>query len=146
MEDKVRRHDLLVTEEEMAQFYEKRLPGIFDIRTLQRLIRDRGDDAFLRMSEEDLLAREPDTEEIALFPETVSAGGWRLDCVYRFEPGKPEDGVTLKIPVHAVPSVPAASLDWAVPGLLREKVLALLKGLPKEYRKQLMPLSRDLRR
>jgi ATP-dependent helicase HrpA len=94
------------------------------------------------MNEEDLLARDPDTEKIALYPETVSAGGWRLDCLYRFEPGNKEDGVTLRIPVHAVYTVPAASLDWAVPGLLREKVLALLKGLPKEYRKQLMPLAR----
>ncbi|MBN2438970.1 MAG: ATP-dependent RNA helicase HrpA [Deltaproteobacteria bacterium] len=141
MEEKLRRHDLLVGAEEMAQFYEKRLPGICDIRTLQRMIRDRGGDAFLRMREEDLLAREPETAEIALFPETVTTGGWRLDCVYHYEPGKPEDGVTLKIPVQAGPVVSAAVLDWAVPGLLREKITALLKGLPKEYRKKLMPLA-----
>jgi ATP-dependent helicase HrpA len=141
MEEKVRRHDLLVGEEEMAQFYEKRIPGIFDIRTLQRMVRDRGDDAFLRMREEDLLVRSPDSAEIALFPEAVSTGGWRLDCVYRFDPGKPEDGVTLKIPVQAAHSIPAAALDWSVPGLLREKIAALLRGLPKEYRKKLMPLA-----
>ncbi len=141
MEEKVRRHDLLIGEEEMAQFYEKRLPGIFDIRTLQRLIRDKGDDAFLRMSEEDLLVKKPDPEEIALYPEAVSTGGWRLPFVYRFEPGKPLDGITLKIPVQAIPSLPADTLDWAVPGLLREKVMALLRGLPKEYRKRLQPLN-----
>jgi ATP-dependent helicase HrpA len=141
MEEKVRRHDLLVGEEEMAQFYEKRLPGIFDIRTLQRLVRDRGGDAFLRMREEDLLIQSPDSEEMALFPEAVSAGGWRLDCVYRFDPGKPADGITLKIPVQAAPSLPPAALDWAVPGLLREKIAALLRGLPKEFRKKLMPLT-----
>ncbi len=141
MEEKVRRHDLLIGDEEIAQFYEKRLPGITDIRSLQRLIRDRGSDGFLRMNEEDLLVKPPDPEEIARFPSAVSAGGWRLDCVYRFDPGKPLDGVTLKIPVHAVPSLPAASLDWAIPGLLKEKVLALLRGLPKEYRKRLQPLN-----
>ncbi|MCX5838821.1 MAG: ATP-dependent RNA helicase HrpA [Deltaproteobacteria bacterium] len=141
MEEKVRRHDLLIGEEEMAHFYEKRLPGIFDIRTLQRMVRDRGGDAFLRMREEELLIQSPDSAEIALFPEAVSTGGWRLDCVYRYEPGKPEDGVTLKIPVQAAPSVPAAALDWAVPGLLRKKIAALLRGLPKEYRKKLLPLA-----
>ena len=141
MEEKVRRHDLLVSEEEIAQFYEKRLPGIFDIRTLQRFVRDHGGDAFLRMREEDLLIQAPDSEEMALFPEAVSAGGWRLDCVYRFDPGKPADGITLKIPVHAAPSLPPAALDWAVPGLLREKIAALLRGLPKEFRKKLMPLA-----
>jgi len=141
LEDKIRRRDLLVSEEAIAEFYEKRLPGIFDIRTLQRLVRDRGDDGFLRMREEDLLCKQPDPDELALFPETVSAGGWRLACVYRFEPGKSEDGVTLKIPARAASAVPAASLDWTVPGLLRGKVLALLKGLPKEYRKRLLPLA-----
>ncbi|MHB8769656.1 MAG: ATP-dependent RNA helicase HrpA [Syntrophales bacterium] len=141
LEEKVRRHDLLIGEEQMAQFYEKRLPAISDIRSLRGLIRDRGSDGFLRMTEEDLLVKPPDPEEIALFPSTVAAGGWRLDCIYRFEPGKPLDGVTLKIPVHAAPSLPAHSLDWAVPGLLKEKVLALLRGLPKEYRKKLQPLA-----
>jgi ATP-dependent helicase HrpA len=105
------------------------------------MVRDRGGDAFLRMREEDLLVQSPDSTEIALFPEAVSSGGWRLDCVYRYDPGKPEDGVTLKIPVQAAPSIPAAALDWAVPGLLREKIAALLRGLPKEYRKKLLPLA-----
>ncbi len=141
MEDKVRRHDLLVGEEEMAQFYEKRLPGICDIRTLTRLVRDRGDDAFLRMKEEDLLAGQPDPAEIALYPEAVSTGAWRLPLAYRFEPGHPLDGVTLKVPVQAIPALPAEQLDWAVPGLLREKVMALLRSLPKQYRKQIQPLA-----
>lgn len=141
MEEKVRRRNLLVGEEEMAQFYEKRLAGIFDVRTLLRLLRDRGDDAFLRMREEDLLIQSPDTEEMALFPESVSAGGWRMECVYRFDPGKQTDGITIKIPLQAAPSIPPATLDWALPGLLRDKITALLRGLPKEFRKKLMPLN-----
>jgi len=141
MEEKIRRHDLLVDEEEIARFYENRLPGIFDIRTLQRMVRDRGDDSFLLMKEEDLLVKEPDSREIALYPDSVSAAGWKLECNYRFAPGKSEDGITLKIPVQSVPSVPGASLDWEVPGLLQEKIAALLRSLPKEYRKKLMPLT-----
>ncbi|MCL2669726.1 MAG: ATP-dependent RNA helicase HrpA, partial [Syntrophaceae bacterium] len=141
IEDKLRRRDIVTSEETMAQFYEKRLACIYDIRTLQRLIRDQGSDSFLRMRDEDLLAREPDAEELALFPEGVSAGGWKLGLSYRYAPGHKEDGVTLKIPVQAIPAVPETSLDWAVPGLLREKILRLLKGLPKEYRKRLMPLN-----
>jgi ATP-dependent helicase HrpA len=141
LEEKIRRHDLLVGEEEIAAFYENRLPGVFDIRTLQRLVRDRGDDSFLLMKEEDLLVQEPDSGEIELYPDSVSASGWKFECNYRFAPGQPEDGITLKIPVHSVPSVPAASLDWSVPGLLREKIAALLRALPKEYRKKLIPLA-----
>jgi ATP-dependent helicase HrpA len=140
-EERVRRHDLLIDEEAMTQFYEKRLPWIFDIRTLQRLIRDRGGDAFLRMKEKDLLVKEPDLGEIALFPEAVSTGGWNLECLYRFDPGNSNDGITLKVPVQAIPSIPVAGMDWEVPGLVKEKVITLLKGLPKEYRKRLQPIS-----
>jgi ATP-dependent helicase HrpA len=141
LEEKIRRRDLLVDREAMAQFYEKRLPGIFDIRTLQHLIREKENDLFLRMNEADILVKAPDSEEIALFPEAVSVGSWRLDCVYHFSPGKPEDGITMKIPVSAIPSLPVASLDWTVPGILKEKSMALLRGLPKEYRKRLQPFS-----
>lgn len=141
MERKLRRQDLLVDEEKMAQFYEDRLPGVFDIRTLQRLVRDRAGDAFLRMEEKDLLARSPDSAEVSLFPEVVSTGGWSLDCVYRYDPGAAVDGITLKIPLRASRDVSAVFLDWAVPGLLRERIGALLRGLPKEFRKKLIPLS-----
>jgi ATP-dependent helicase HrpA len=144
MEEKIRRRDLLASEEEMAAFYEKRLPGICDMRTVQRLIRECGNDLFLRMSEEDLLVKLPDRDELVLYPESVDAGGWRLECRYHFDPGKPDDGITLKIPAHAVSSLPSAALDWAVPGLLRNKVMALLKRLPKEYRKQLQPLAQTV--
>ncbi|MBM4314041.1 MAG: ATP-dependent RNA helicase HrpA, partial [Deltaproteobacteria bacterium] len=140
-EEKIRRRDLLIDEEAMAQFYAQRLPVVFDIRTLQRLIRDRAGDAFLRMREEDILVKAPDLGEIALYPEAVSTGGWSLECRYRFNPGRADDGITLKVPVHAVPSIPAAGMDWEVPGLLKQKVMALLKGLPKEYRKRLLPLG-----
>jgi ATP-dependent helicase HrpA len=140
-EEKVRRHDLLIDDDAMVQFYEKRLPGIFDIRTLQRLIRDLGGDDLLWMKEEDILVKAPDLGEIALFPEAVSTGGWNLECLYRFDPGHSDDGITLKIPVHAIPSIPAAGMDWEVPGLVKEKIMALLKGLPKEYRKRLLPLN-----
>jgi ATP-dependent helicase HrpA len=141
LEERIRRRDLLVSEEALASFYGQQLPQVYDIRTLQRLIRDRGGDAFLRMTEAELLARAPDPQEIALYPDAVSANGWRLECLYRFAPGQPEDGVTVKIPVQAVDSVQPEALDWAVPGLLRERILALLKGLPKEYRRQLLPLA-----
>ena len=141
MEDKIRRRNLLAGEDELARFYQKRLSGIYDTRTLQKLIRDRGRDEFLRMKEEDVLLRMPEEDELALYPDDVILDGHRFTCDYRYEPGHPEDGVTVKIPLHMISTVPAASADWIVPGLLRERITALLKGLPKEYRKKLQPLS-----
>jgi ATP-dependent helicase HrpA len=80
MEDKIRRRNLLAGEDELAQFYQKRLPGIYDTRTLQKLIRDRGMDGFLRMKEEDVLLRIPEEDELALYPDDVILDGHRFTC------------------------------------------------------------------
>lgn len=141
MEDKLRRRDILVGEETLAAFYESRLEGVFDIRTLCKRIKENGGDDFLRMREEDLLRYRPDENEISLYPDRLRLGQWDLSLAYRFDPLKPDDGVTLKVPQRLVSLVPAESVDWAVPGLLREKITGLLKGLPKSYRKKLLPLA-----
>jgi ATP-dependent helicase HrpA len=141
MEDKIRRRNLLAGEDELARFYQERIPGIYDTRTLQKLIRDRGSDEFLRMRQEDVLARMPEENEFAQYPDGVTLAGHRFTCDYRYEPGHPKDGVTVKIPLHMISTVPAASADWIIPGLMRERITALLRGLPKEYRKKLQPLS-----
>ena len=141
MEDKIRRRNLLAGEDELAGFYQQRLSGMYDTRSLQKLIRDRGSDRFLRMREEDILARIPEEDEFAQYPDDVTLAGHRFTCDYHYEPGHPKDGVTVKVPLHMISTVPTASTDWIVPGLMRERIAALLKGLPKEYRKKLQPLS-----
>ena len=141
MEDKIRRRNLLAGEHELARFYQDRLTGTYDVRTLQKLIRERGSDDFLRMKEEDVLARFPGDNELTLYPDEVVLDGHRFMCNYNYEPGHPEDGVTLKVPLHMISTVSAASADWIIPGLIREKIAAHLKSLPKEYKKKLQPLS-----
>ncbi|MGO9139521.1 MAG: ATP-dependent RNA helicase HrpA [Syntrophales bacterium] len=141
MEDRIRRRNLLAGEDELARFYRERLPGIYDTRTLQKLIKDKGSDGFLRMREEDVMVRLPEEDELAQFPHDVTLDGHRFTCDYRYEPGHPEDGVTVKVPLHMISAVPAAAVDWIVPGLVRERIAALIKGLPKEYKKKLQPLA-----
>lgn len=141
MEDKLRRRNLLVSEDRMAAFYEDRLRGVCDTRTLQKLLLDRKDDGFLRMSEEDLLLSVPEEDELSLYPDEVVLDRLRYRCFYRFEPSGSDDGITVKVPFNALSLVPEKALDWQLPGLLREKISALVKGLPKEYRRRLQPLS-----
>lgn len=141
MEDRIRRADLLATDEAITQFYEARLPGVYDIRTLRKLIKDRGGDSFLRMQEKDVLSSIPDPDELALYPEELIMGDKPFPLTYRFAPGNMDDGVTVKIPVHLLPVLEPGKTDWLVPGLLREKIICLLKGLPKEHRKRLLPLN-----
>jgi len=141
MEDKIRKRDILVSDAELFEFYHKRLNGCYDMRTLSRRIKQKGGDLFLRMKLEDILRYHPDEKELSLYPDRINLGDHGFDCVYKFDPDKNEDGATVKIPVSHAPRVPWESLDWLVPGLYREKITALIKGLPKVFRKKLVPIA-----
>jgi len=140
MEEKLRRRDILASDEVQAEFYSRRFPGVFDLNGLDDMIRRAGNDEFLRMKEEDLLRSAPDEENLAMFPDRMTVGDRRFEATYKFAPGAGEDGVTLKIPSDLIRNVPAEPLEWGVPGQYKEKITALIKGLPKKYRKLLVPV------
>jgi ATP-dependent helicase HrpA len=144
MEDKLRRRDILVGDLALFEFYSERLKGVSDISSLGKIIKEKGDDGFLRLKEDDLMLYRPDEAELAQYPDRFNAGGRTYPCVYAFAPGRDEDGLTVKIPSGLISKIPAESLDWGVPGLLKEKVTDMIKGLPKRYRKQLVPVSRTV--
>jgi hypothetical protein len=64
------------------------------------------------------------------FPPELDLGGVRFPLAYRFDPGTEDDGVTLLVPLAALNQVPTAPCDWLVPGLLEEKIAALIKVCP----------------
>jgi ATP-dependent helicase HrpA len=143
-ENRIRRRDLLVDEQQMAEFYRQRLPEIYDLRSLSRLLKQKGGDHFLRMGDEDLLQHRPDESELQQYPKQLALGGHSLECSYCFAPGTDNDGITLKVPAALTPHVPPAAVDWLVPGLLAAKIEALIKGLPKIYRKKLVPVKKTV--
>ena len=74
------------------------------------------------------------------FPPELDLGGVRFPLAYRFDPGAEDDGVTLLVPLAALNQVPAAPCEWLVPGLLEEKIAALIKGLPQSIRRACVPV------
>ena len=145
IENRIRRRDLVVREEDLAEFYRQRLPGVYDMPSLKKRIKEKRSDEFLKMQASDVLAVLPDNEQLSLYPDTVSVGTETYACAYRFEPGQEDDGVTVKMPVSAASAIPMESTDWVVPGLLEEKITELIKGLPKSLRKQLVPVAATVR-
>ncbi|MBU1185815.1 MAG: ATP-dependent RNA helicase HrpA [Acidobacteria bacterium] len=141
MEDKLRRRDILIPEDELAGFYSQRLQGVYNVRGLESRIREKGGEAFLRLTEEDLLRLRPGQDLLSLFPDEMTLEDRTFRAEYAFDPGEKADGITIKVPAAQVPHLPAEELEWGVPGLFRDKITALIKGLPKRYRKQLVPAS-----
>jgi len=140
MEERLRTRGLLADDATLYAFYDARLAGVYDRFTLNRLLKKKKGDDFLKMQEEDICLRRPDDNELYRFPKTLTVGPHTLELHYHFEPGADNDGVTVRIPRKLCPDLPASVFEWLVPGLLAEKVLALLKGLPKKIRRHLVPL------
>ncbi len=145
MEDRIRRRDILVDDEALVDFYKKRLPGVFDLRTLKHRIRRNGGDQFLRLDKKMLLRYTPERELLDQFPKQLDLGHRVLDCDYAFAPGHVADGVTVTVPADATGEVSREHLGWLVPGLLEEKITTLLRGLAKQYRVQLVPVADTVR-
>jgi ATP-dependent helicase HrpA len=145
MEEKLRRRDILVAEGEIAKFYSEKLAGIRDVRSLRKLlkdVRDRGgDDSFLRLTEDQILNYRPEAADVDAFPDSVEVAGRPFRAVYKFAPGEEDDGVTLSVPASLLSAIPAGRLEWGVAGQYRDKIAALIKGLPKRYRKLLVPVG-----
>ncbi|MBM3310190.1 MAG: ATP-dependent RNA helicase HrpA, partial [Candidatus Aminicenantes bacterium] len=139
LEDKLRRRDIVADEKDLASFYSGRLPGVYDIRGLKSVLRRRGDDRFLRMTEADLVRYIASERDLALYPDVLQAGRLKLRAAYKFLPGAEEDGVTLGVRSDEVAALPVEPLEWGVPGYFREKIAELVQGLPQRYRKALVP-------
>ena len=141
MQDRLRRKDLLVDEQVLLQLYQERLGPVYDMRGLKEKIDREGGDDFLRFTEQDMLRAQPDPDQLARFPEHIADGEVTLPFQYRFAPGDESDGVTLRVPEGAAGAIDGATVQWLVPGLLPEKIAALIKALPKALRRQLVPIN-----
>ncbi len=95
----------------------------------------------LYMRPEDLLPQATAKVAPSDFPETLEVGGCELPLSYNFAPGAPDDGITVKVPAAALAQVSDDRLGWLVPGLLEEKITALIKALPKRIRRNLVPAA-----
>lgn len=140
---KQRRTDRLVGAQDVAHFYQRRLPeDVFDAGRLLRWLRTAGDPAghVLHMRLEDLLpVDESPTDPATLYPDQLAVRQTRFPLQYHFAPGEDRDGVSVTVPRHALNQLPPEQLDWLVPGRLEEKITALIRTLPKSIRRCLVP-------
>ncbi len=143
LEAKSRRRDILVDEEAIYAFYAQRIPeGIYSRAQLEQWLRRTTgrDPKILHMRMSDIMRHDAAAVTGEAFPDALQIGATALPLEYHFDPGEQADGVTLVVPLALINQVSPQRLEWLVPGLLEERIVALMRALPKQIRKQLVPL------
>ncbi len=143
IEHKSRRQDVLVDDELIHAFYDQQLPAdVHSGHSLERWYRDevKRQPNLLLLTREELMRHEAAGITTAAFPKVLRLGG--IDCVasYLHEPGDAKDGVTVTLPIYSLNQVVEERCEWLVPGMLKDKVLALVKSLHQRPRSRLVPL------
>ena len=133
---------IAVDEEAIYQFFDQRIPaGIHNGAAFEKWRREaeRSNPKLLFLERENLLSgdRQASARD---FPPGIEFNGVRFALTYRFDPGSPDDGVTLEAPLAALNQIPALACEWLVPGLLEEKITALIKSLPQSIRRAFVPV------
>jgi ATP-dependent helicase HrpA len=146
LEERVRRRGLLAGDDVVHRFYDARIPPeIVSGAHFDRWWKDAGraQPELLVIPRELLLDR--DAAEGSASREEAHPRAWRdgalsLPLSYRFAPGAADDGVTVHVPIERVGELRADEFDWLVPGLRLELLTALIRSLPKELRRPLVPV------
>ncbi|PKO67551.1 MAG: ATP-dependent RNA helicase HrpA [Betaproteobacteria bacterium HGW-Betaproteobacteria-16] len=143
LEHKSRRQDVLVDDELIYAFYDQQLPadvcnGAGFERWYQGAVKL--NPKLLLLTKEELMRHEAAGITTQAFPKTLRLGGVDCACTYLHEPGDPRDGLSVTVPIFALNQVSDDRCDWLVPGMLKDKVLALLKTLHQRPRSRLVPL------
>jgi ATP-dependent helicase HrpA len=147
LEARVRRGHLL-DDDAVHDLYDDRIPpDVVSARHFDRWWRDvvGTTPELLELTADDLRDADGAVIRLADYPDTWRAGEVELPLSYRFAPGEPLDGVTLRVPLTALNQVDEVSLDWQIPGYRGELVQALVRTLPKDLRRALIPLAETAR-
>jgi ATP-dependent helicase HrpA len=143
LEHKSRRQDILVDAEQIFAFYDTRIPaGIYSGKAFEkwREKAERDNPKLLFLSRDDLMQHTGNYITPHAFPDHIDWGGVDLPLSYHFEPGHEYDGVTVEIPLTLLNQLSPQPFEWLVPGLLEEKIIALLRSMPKALRKAFVPV------
>ncbi|VTX61712.1 ATP-dependent RNA helicase RhlB [uncultured Aggregatibacter sp.] len=142
LEHKSRRRDILVDERTLFEFYDQRIGT--DVVSQKHFDTwwkkaEKQDPELLNFERSFLI--NDDAEQVSKldFPNFWHQGNLKLKLTYQFEPGTDADGVTVHIPLPLLNQVEMTGFDWQIPGLREELVIALIKSLPKSYRRNFVP-------
>ena len=143
LEHKRRKHDVMADESALFEFFDARIPAdVCDSISFEKWLKQLGQSGRkqLYISHEILMQEHAGDAPGDLYPDSIEIGIQQFPLSYQFKPGDHADGVTLTVPLERLNTLIEGHLQWLVPGLLRDKVIALIKNLPKPQRRALTPV------
>ncbi|KAA9133437.1 ATP-dependent RNA helicase HrpA [Marinihelvus fidelis] len=143
LEHKRRQRDVLADERDLFEYFDTRVPDqVNSAKSLAKWLDGLGEKGRdqLVLGQDVLLRDDAGRAPEDLYPDQLEVAGRRLPMTYLFEPGNPNDGVTVTVPLELLNTLDAARLSWTVPGLQREKLVEMMRTLPKPVRRALTPL------
>lgn len=143
LESKARRRDIVVDEQVIFDFYNKRIPeSVINLAGFEawRKKAEQENPTLLFLTREILMRHAAGDITQAQFPNELEWRGMVFPLSYHFEPNHAFDGVSIHVPMSVLHQVPEQRLEWLVPGMLREKCIGLIKSLPKNIRKHFVPV------
>ena len=143
LEAKSRRRDILADDETLYQFYDERIPaGVYSAPTFEKWRKEAEKEhpSLLYLTQDLLMQHDAESvRDSNQFPDHLTIGSAKLPLRYHFEPESENDGVTLTLPQELLPQMRPEHFEWLVPGLLQERVIAMLRALPKQWRRNFVP-------
>ncbi|MCW8830162.1 MAG: ATP-dependent RNA helicase HrpA, partial [Gammaproteobacteria bacterium] len=145
LEAKSRRQDILVEDTILFQFYDEKIPehvhnGVLFNTWLKQCQKQEPEKLkSLFISKQDLMQQDASHVSSEQFPDHLEMNGVSYPLDYHFDLSQHHDGVTLITPVAALHAINAQYCEWLVPGMLREKMIALIRSLPKSIRRNFVP-------
>jgi ATP-dependent helicase HrpA len=142
LEHKSRRQNILIDDDELFDFYDKRIDKSvisskhFDTWWKQK---QKSDPDFLSVEKKMLIKQSAELVNLNDFPDFWHQGNLKLALSYQFDIGHNRDGVTIKIPLNLLNQIKNKGFDWQVPGFRKDLIIALIKSLPKSLRRNLVP-------
>jgi ATP-dependent helicase HrpA len=143
MEERARRRDIVIDDDALFDFYDQRIPPrVVSTRHFDSWWRKRAarDPELLSLTPEAVLGAREATDGGRDYPDVWRHGEIQLSLRYRFAPGEADDGLTVHVPLAVLNRVAPHAFDWQVEGFREELVTALLRSLPKDLRRQLVPV------
>ncbi|MFS8102759.1 ATP-dependent RNA helicase HrpA [Lentzea alba] len=140
LENRARRRDIVVDEETLFEFYDQRVAAeVVSARHFDSWWKKQKDKNQLTFTK-DMLVNDRTDVSPEQYPDQWNQGELTLPLSYHFEPGTKNDGVTVQLPLPALTTLDDDAFSWQIPGLRHDLVVALIRSLPKQIRRNFVPV------